>query len=154
MGLRKDQKSSLFFLVFAGVMMVSSLKASLGTFSNAGSGLLSFLAASLLGVLSLVNFVLSGRRKDEKEMPAFSFADINWKNLFATLIALFAFPFVLKPFGFGVTMFGFMLFMSKVVGARRWKGTIFFAVTTTFVSYLLFVYWLKFFVDKGIFGIY
>jgi hypothetical protein len=53
-----------------------------------------------------------------------------------------------------VTMFGFMLFMSKVVGERKWTGAIFFSVITTFVSYLLFVCWLKFFVDKGIFGIY
>jgi len=49
---------------------------------------------------------------------------------------------------------GFMLFMSKVVGARRWTGAILFSGVTTFVSYFLFVYWLKFFADKGIFGIY
>jgi hypothetical protein len=53
-----------------------------------------------------------------------------------------------------VTMLAFMLFMSKVVAGRRWPGAILFSFTTTFVSYLFFVYWLGFFVDKGILGIY
>jgi len=154
MHLKKDQKSSLFFLVFAGAMLASSLKASVGSFSSPGSGLLPFLAASLLGFFSLVNLILSSLRRDEKERPAFSSAEINWKNLILTLIAIFAFPFVLKPLGFGVTMFGFMLFMSKVVGGRRWPGAIVFSFITTFVSYILFVYWLNFFVDKGVLGIY
>jgi len=155
MRLKKDQKSSLFFLFFAGAMLVSSLKASLGTFSGPGSGLLSFLAASLLAFFSLVNFILPCLRKGENRgRPVFSSSEINWKNLILTLIALFAFPFVLKALGFGVTMLGFMLFMSKVVGARRWTSAILFSVITTSVSYLLFVHWLKFFVDKGILGIY
>ena len=155
MRFKKDQKSSLFFLFFAGAMFVSSLKASLGTLSSPGSGLLSFLAASLLGFFSIVNFALPSFRKGFNEgKPAFSSSEINWKNLVSTLIALFAFPFALKPLGFGLTMLGFMLFMTKVIGARRWASAILFSVITTSVSYLLFVYWLKFFVDKGILGIY
>jgi len=155
MRLKKDQKSSLFFLFFAGAMLVSSVQASLGTFSSPGSGLLSFLAASVLAFFSLVNFILPCLRKGENRgRPVFSSSEINWKNLILTLIALFAFPFVLKALGFGVTMLGFMLFMSKVVGARRWTSAILFSVITTSVSYLLFVHWLKFFVDKGILGIY
>jgi hypothetical protein len=53
-----------------------------------------------------------------------------------------------------LTMLGFMFFMTKVIGARRWANAILFSVITTSVSYLLFVYWLKIFVDKGILGIY
>ena len=155
MGLKKDQKSSFFFLLFAVAMIVSSLEASLGTFSSPGSGLLTFLAASLLGFFAIVNLLLSMFDKGpHEEKPAFSFAEMSWKNLVLTLIALFAFPFVLKPLGFGLTMLGFMFLMAKVVGARRWRGAILFSFITTVVSYLLFVYWLKFFVDKGVLGIY
>ena len=155
MGLKKDQKSSLFFLVFAGAMLVSSVKASLGSLSSPGTGLLSFLAASLLGIFAAINFILPGLRQGpDQEKPAFSSSEISWKNLIFTLIALFAFPFALKPLGFGLTMLGFMFFMAKVIGARRWAGAILFSFVTTLVSYILFVYWLKFFVDKGILGIY
>ncbi len=155
MHLKKDQKSSLFFLLFALVMLVSSTTASLGSFSSPGSGLLPFLAASLLGLSAIGNFVLASYRKGFSETkPAFSFSEINWKNLLLTLMALFAFPFALKPFGFGPTMLGFMFFMTKVIGARRWLSVILFSFITTTVSYLLFVCWLKFFVDKGILGIY
>jgi hypothetical protein len=153
--LNKDRKSSLFFLFFAGVMLVSSVQASLGTFSNPGSGLVSFLAALLLAFFSLVNLILPSLRKGEKrERSAFSTSEVNHKNLFVTLISVAAFPVVLKPLGLGVTMFGFMLLMSKVVGARRWAGAILFSLVTTFVGYLFFVYWLKLFGDKGILGIY
>lgn len=136
-------------------MLVSSFKATLGTFSSPGSGLVSFLAALLLAFFALVNLILPMIRKgEERDTPAFSSSEINWKNLLFTLIALFTFPLVLKPLGFGVTMLAFMLFMSKVVAGRRWPGAILFSFTTTFVSYLFFVYWLGFFVDKGILGIY
>jgi len=155
MRLKKDQKSSLFFLLFAGAMLVSSVQASVGTFSSPGSGLLPFLVASLLAFFSLVNFILPILGKGRaRERAAFSSSEINWRNLLLTLILLFAFPFVLKPLGFGLTMLGFMLFMAKVVGARKWTVAILFSVITTLVSYLLFVHWLKFFVDKGILGIY
>ncbi len=155
MRLKKDQQSALFFLLFAGEMLISSFDASLGNFSSPGSGLLPFIAASLLGFFSLISLIRPGLRKSpDDEEPVFSFSDLNWKNLLSTLIALFAFPFALRCLGFAATMFGFMLFMSKVVGTRRWAGAILFSVITTFVSYLLFVYWLKFFVDKGILGIY
>lgn len=153
--LKKDQKSSLFFLLFAVLMLVSSFKATLGTFSSPGSGLVSFLAALLLAFFSIVNFILAMIRKsEEREKPVFSSPETDWRNLLFTLIALFVFPLVLPPLGFGVTMFAFMLFMSKVVAGRRWPGALLFSFTTTFVSYLFFVYWLKFFVDKGILGIY
>jgi hypothetical protein len=155
MQLKKDQKSSLFFLFFAVAMMVSSVQVSLGTFASPGSGLLAFLAASLLALFSIVNLIVSRAGKSGKtERPVFAVSEINWKNLVLTLIALFAFPFVLKPLGFGLTMLGFMLFMAKVIGARKWPGAIVFSLSTTVVSYLLFVYWLKFFVDKGVLGIY
>lgn len=136
-------------------MLVSSVQASLGTFSSPGSGLVSFLVALLLAFFSLVNFFLSHIRKGEdRERRVFSSDGINWKYLLLTLIALFAFPILLKPLGFGLTMLVFMLFMSKVVGARRWTGAIVFSLITTFVSYLFFVYWLKIFTDKGMLGIY
>jgi hypothetical protein len=155
MSLKRDQKSSLFFLFFAGVMLVSSVQASLGSFSSPGSGLLAFLAALLLAFFSLVSFFLPYLRKGEtRERPVFSSSEIHWGNLLATLIALFAFPVVLKPLGFTVTLFGFTLFMSKAIGARSWTGAILFSLITTFASYLFFVSWLKFFTEKGMLGIY
>ncbi len=155
MRLKKDQQSAVFFLFFAGAMLISSFDASLGHFSSPGSGLLPFIAASLLGFFALISLIRPGLRKaPDDEKSVFSFSEMNWKNLLSTLIALFTFPFALRHLGFAATRFGFMLFMSKVVGARRWAGAVLFSVITTFVSYLLFVYWLKFFVDKGILGIY
>jgi putative tricarboxylic transport membrane protein len=154
MKLKKDQTSSIFLLFVSGVLIISSVKASLGSFREPGSGLVPFLAAFLLGIVSLVNLVISGLRKGGvKEKPIFLFHEINWKNLVITLGALFAFPSLLNLLGFNLTVFGFMLFLAKAIEPRRWVIAVLFALSTTIVCYLLFVYWLKFVVEKGIFGI-
>jgi hypothetical protein len=70
-----------------------------------------------------------------------------------TLGALFAFPFLLRFLGFNLVVFGFMLFLAKAIEPRRWVIAVLFALSTTIACYLLFVYWLKFFVEKGILGI-
>jgi hypothetical protein len=154
MKLKKDQISSIFLLIIAGIILVSSIRVSLGSFGEPGSGLVPFLAASLLGIFSLLNLVLSGLSKGRvKEKPIFLFHEINWKNLIMTLGALLAFPLLLNPLGFNLTVFGFMLFLAKAIEPRRWVIAVLFALSTTIVCYLLFVYWLKFVVEKGIFGI-
>ena len=66
---------------------------------------------------------------------------------------LVAFPFSLKVLGFNITVFGFILFLSKTIEPRRWTRALLFALITTLCCHLLFVYWLKFVIEKGIFGI-
>jgi len=154
MKLKKDQISSIFLLFVAGVILISSAEASLGSFREPGAGLVPFLAALLLGIFSLANLILSSlRQAGEKEKPIFAFSEMNWKNLIMTLGALFAFPLLLSVLGFNLTVFGFMLFLAKAVEPRRWVIAVLFALSTTIVCYLLFVYWLKFVLEKGIFGI-
>ena len=154
MKLKKDQISSIFLLFVSGVLIISSAQASLGSFREPGSGLVPFLAAFLFGIFSLLNLILSGRNKGGvKEEPIFLFHEMNWKNLIMTLGALLAFPLLLNLLGFNLTVFGFMLFLAKAIEPRRWVMAILFALSTTIVCYLLFVYWLKFVFEKGIFGI-
>ncbi len=154
MKLKKDQISSIFLLLVAGIILTSSVKASLGSFREPGSGLVPFLAAFVLGVFSLSTLLLSSLKKTkEKEEPIFTFHEMNWRSLIMTLGALFAFPLLLNLLGFNLMVFGFMLFLAKAIEPRRWVIAILFALSTTIVCYLLFVYWLKFVVEKGILGI-
>ena len=154
MKLKKDQISSVFLLLVVGVILISSIQASLGSFGEPGSGFVPFIAAFLLGIFSLSNLIISGLKKaEEKEKPIFPFHEMNWKNLIMTLGALLAFPLLLNLLGFNLTVFGFMLFLVKAIEPRRWVIAVLFALSTTIVCYLLFVCWLKFVVEKGIFGI-
>ena len=154
MRFKKDQIGSIFLLLVAGVLLIASVNASLGSFGEPGSGLVPFLAALLLGIFSLLNLVFSSLKKTkEKEKPLFPSHEINWKNLIVTLGALVAFPFLLKLLGFNLTVFGFMLFLAKAIEPRRWVIAVLFALSTTIACYLLFVYWLKFVVEKGVLGI-
>lgn len=151
---KKELTSSIFLLIVALVILISSIKASLGSFRNPESGLVPFLSALLLVLLSLINIIISALKKYGIEERSIAlFREVNWKNLLITLGALFAFPLLLNILGFNLTVFGFMLILLKTIEPRRWIWAIFFAIATTVVCYLLFVYWLKFVVEKGIFGI-
>ena len=154
MRLKKDQISSFYLLLVSGVVLIATVKVGLGSFRNPGSGLVPFLAAFLLGVFALSLLIISSLRKaGEKEKPIFAFSEMNWRNLIKILLALLAFPFLLKILGFNLTVFGFMLFLAKAIEPRRWGMAILLALMTTVVCHLLFVYWLEYVFEKGIFGI-
>lgn len=152
--LKRDQISSIFLLFFAGIIFIASLEESFGSFSGPGPAFVPSLVALLLGIFSLVNLIVGSIGKGkEKEDPIFNFSQINWKNLIKTLGAVLAFPLLLGVLGFNLVVFGFMFFLSKAIEPRRWLIAISFALITTLVVYFLFVYWLKYYVEKGILGI-
>ncbi|MCX5907836.1 MAG: tripartite tricarboxylate transporter TctB family protein, partial [Deltaproteobacteria bacterium] len=147
-------KSSIVFLFISGTVMIASLEVSLGSFSSPGSGLLPFLAALLLGIFSFINIIAVSRRAgNQNEKPIFPPAETNWRNLAVALGALVAFPFSLPVLGFNLTVFGFILFLSKTIEPSRWRRALLFALITTLCCHFLFVYWLKFVIERGIFGI-
>ena len=96
MRVHKDQVSSLFLLIVSGIIMVSSVKASLGSLEEPGSGMIPFLAASLMGIFSVSGLVLASLKNSrEPERLALAFREINWKDLCMTLMSLLAFSFAL-----------------------------------------------------------
>jgi Tripartite tricarboxylate transporter TctB family len=152
MRVHKDQVSSLFLLIVSGIILASSIKASVGSLEEPGSGMIPFLAASLMGIFSLSGLVLA-TMSNSREQERTAFREINWKNLGATLTSLLAFPFVLRLLGFDLTVFGFILFLAKATEPRRWVIAVLFALGTTAACHLVFIYWLKLSLEKGIFGI-
>jgi len=93
------------------------------------------------------------RNSGEQERTVLPFREINWKNLGMTLTSLLAFPFVLRLLGFDLTVFGFILFLAKGTYPGRWVIAVLFALSTTVACHLVFIYWLKLSLEKGIFGI-
>jgi hypothetical protein len=154
MKVQKDQISSLFFFIVSVVILVSSVEASLGSLEEPGSGMIPFLAASLMGIFSAWGLVLASlKNPSSQERPAFAFRGINWKNLGTTLMALLAFPYVLRGLGFDLTVFAFILLLTKATEPRRWVIAVLFALSATVACHILFVGWLKVSFEKGIFGI-
>jgi hypothetical protein len=107
-----------------------------------------------VGIFSLSGLVLASLKNSSRlERPAFALREINWKNLGMTVAALLAFPFVLRLLGFDLTVFGFVLFLAKATEPRRWVSALLFALSTTVACHIVFVYWIKLSLEKGIFGI-
>ena len=111
----KDQVSSLFLLIVSGIILVSSVKASLGSLGDTGLGMIPFLAASLMGMFSVLGLVLASRKNSGRpERLAFAFREINWKNLWHDGdVPVGVFLFALRGLGFDLTVFGFILFWPR-----------------------------------------
>jgi hypothetical protein len=149
MKFKKDQISSLFQLIIAGIIHLSSIDASIGSFGEPGLGLVPFVAVFPAGILSLSSLVFSIlKNTGAREKTVFQLQEMNWRNLITMLGALFAFSFLLKLVGYNLTVFRFMIFLAKTIEPRRWVIAVLFALSTTLVYYLLFVYWLRFVLDS------
>jgi len=147
---RKDQLSSLFWLVLAIIFCVASIRLSLGTLHQPGSGFFPFLGGSVLGLLSLVNFLktLKGETS-EAESPKPS---IRWRNILVVLAILFSFPFLLELIGFAPTTFLFFVLLLRVIEPQRWAVVLGGSASATVLLYFVLEFWLKIHFPGGFLG--
>lgn len=148
---KKDQLSSLFWLAFAAIICVASIRLSLGTLKQPGSGFLPFLGGAVLGLLSLANFL-----KNLKKAPfqaESSPSEVNWRNIILSLAILFAFPLLLDLIGFAPATLLFFVLLLRLIDPQRWAIVFGGSAAATFLFYLVFQFWLKIKFPIGIFRI-
>jgi len=75
----------------------------------------------------------------------------NLKSFLFTLLALFAYAFLLEPLGFYLTTFMFLFILFKFTEPKSWMIPLIFAGVTVILSYLVFSIWLKCQFPMGIF---
>lgn len=148
---KKDQLSSLFWLGFAVIFCVASIRLSVGTLRQPGSGFFPFLGGSILVLLSLANFLKN--LKGVASQAESSKSPINWKNIMVTLAILFAFPFLLDLIGFAPTTFLFFVFLLRLIEPQRWAIVLGGSASATILLYFIFQFWLKIKFPIGFFGI-
>ena len=148
---KKDQLSSFFWLGFSVIFCMASIRLSLGPAHQPGPGFFPFLGGSILGVLSLVNFLRSLKKVASKAESSKS--PIHWKNIILTLAILFAFPFLLDWIGFAPSTFLFFVFLLRSIEPQRWAIVFGGSATATLLLFFVFQFWLKIKFPVGIFGI-
>jgi hypothetical protein len=147
---RKDQLSSLFWLVLAIIFCLAAIRLSLGTLHQPDSGFFPFLGGSVLGLLSLINFLktLKGQTS-EAESPQPS---IRWKNILVALAILFSFPFLLEFMGFAPATFLFFVLLLRLIEPQRWAIVLGGSAGATVLLYIVLEFWLKIHFPGGLWG--
>lgn len=151
---REDRYSSVFLTMLSAGVCIMSFRIGIGTVQSPGSGFFPFWGGIILGLLSLVNFLIDTARskprvkKDNEQQER-----INWKDIFLTLASMLAYPFLLSTVGFLPSTFLFFASLLYFGGAKNWKVVVGLSAAEAVVTFFVFQYWLKIQFPVGILGI-
>lgn len=132
-----QKAGTLFWLVFAAVLVVESLRLGIGTLRSPGSGFITFGAALGLGALAFADLLRGtfGNRwtKDDYAAPLAQ----AWKVV-PPLIGLIAYAFLLTRLGYGLSTFLLMTALFWLAQPRKPFVAIVAAALTTAATQLVF----------------
>ena len=141
----RELRGGLFFFGLSLLILVESLRLELGTLREPGSGFLSFCAGLGVFALSLV-LIYRGWRVREPGKP-------HSHRVTLALISLFIYSLVLDTIGFVVATFFLAGILFRLGQPRSWWFLIGVSALVTFVSYLIFGYFLRVYFPRGFLGI-
>jgi putative tricarboxylic transport membrane protein len=133
----RDLISGIFWLGFGAVFTIGGLQQGLVRQGIPGPGSLPFVVGLILIGLSSVILVQTLLAPSSLKMKFFP-RDDSFARLMLTLLAIFIYGFFLKPAGFLLTTFVFLVFVLRWVGREGWISTLSFSLSTAVLSYLLF----------------
>jgi hypothetical protein len=161
MASRKEIESSLVLLLFGAVFLLYDLKYPLDQWANPGPGVFPLIVGGALVILAgwlLAQEVRKpkpqGAEKSDggprKSISGFLQGDrTEAKPL--VMIAVFVFYLLMVRWvGFFVSNFFFVIFSSKLMGAKGWGKPIALSAGVNLFCYVLFVAWIKLSFPRGV----
>jgi len=147
-----DFWSGIFWLLIALWAITESFQFGIGTWKTPGAGFLPLWSGILLAGFSLFQMVRTvSKRIPPKEINPF--AGVRWKKWGLTLAGLLGYGLLLEPLGFILCTLIFMAVLLAFVEPQRWLIVLLIAVGTTTAAYLIFEWWLRSQLPKGLLGI-
>ena len=142
--------ANLFWTGLAVAVCIESLQLQIGSFHQPGPAFLPFLAAVLLGILSLVSLfqTLKGPLQDDYN----PWAKMSFLKLGLVVGSLFLYVLLLNTLGFLLDTFILLLFLFRVMEPYRWTKVLFAALLTIGAVYAFFVVLLDSRLPKGLLG--
>ncbi len=134
---RRDLISGIFWIVFGVIFTVGGLQQGLVRQGIPGPGSLPFVIGLILIGLASVLFIQALLSPASPKMKFFPRDDSLFRLVLA-LLALFIYAFFLKPTGFLLTTFVFLVFVLRWLGREKWVSVVSFSLLTAVLSYLLF----------------
>ena len=146
-----DRGSSLFWLLLSVYVCIASLRMGIGSPRNPGMGFLTFGAAAILGILSLVllaqSFVFKG-----KGGAAPTFSGILWKRLLFVIVVMTGYALSISGLGYALSTFLLMFLLFLILKRTWWRWALVSALITTVVTHYVFSVVLNCQFPRGPFG--
>jgi putative tricarboxylic transport membrane protein len=150
---KREIAGSLFWILIAVWVIVSSIKLGVGEFHNPGPGFFPFWSALLLGILASMMLAGSFLKKEKTEIgqKAHLWQDLNWGKNITVIAALFAYCLVLTKLGYILSTLGLMIVLFYIGKMKLW-AVLTGALLAVALSFGLFYYGLKTPLPIGIWG--
>jgi putative tricarboxylic transport membrane protein len=150
--MRKGEGSSLVWLGLGVLICIGSLRLSLGNFQNPGPGFLPFIAGSVLGILSTIDYLQRRRSPASPEDKQALWTNAGGvKKIILTSLALLGYGVGLNHLGFLISTFVFLAFLLGIVERRGWGFVILESLLGSGISYFIFEICLQAELPRGIF---
>jgi putative tricarboxylic transport membrane protein len=152
---KSDRVPGVFFVLLSLFACQQSVGIGLGTFRHPGPGFLPFSAGGLIGILAfwcLIQSMISKKSREGLDSSEDAEAALPKIRLLLICLSLFAYTIAVSWLGFILSTFIFVLFIFYVVEPQRWWRIVIKAILITIGNYILFVFWLKVNLPKGILG--
>jgi putative tricarboxylic transport membrane protein len=149
---KKDQMSSLVWLLAAIYICLESFRLPIGSWRDPGPGLLPLGAGLFLGILSIIVF-LQASLDPSKEPGESLFPRKTWRKLIFCLVALLGYALTLEVLGFLVTTYIFLFLLFRFgIETQSWVISLGGSALASLLCYGIFEMWLKSQLPKGIIG--
>lgn len=145
-----DRYSSLFWLIVAVVICVHASQLGLGTLSEPGSGFVFLFAGLLIGIFSVLIFLLSLQGKAGE--PSSPFKNVHWGKLSLALGCILLYGLLLERLGFLLSTILLLGLLLGAIETKRWYVMLLVAVAGALGTYGIFEVWLHTRLPRGPFG--
>jgi hypothetical protein len=146
-----DRGSSLFWLLLSVYVCVESLRMGIGTPRKPGMGFMTFGAAGLLGIFSLILFAKASLEKKGDKVVS-DFSGILWKRIVFVLIAILCYGTFMPDLGYLISTSLLMFFLFLILKGTKWWWALGSSLLTTFLTYYVFSIGLNCQFPRGVFG--
>jgi hypothetical protein len=148
--MRSERISGLVLILFSVLIMVESRKYPIGTVDNPGPGFLPMLLGFLLGLMSLALWIKTWI-KVKTQIQKTSWPDRQGLfKIIAIFIGILLFTILFEVTGYFLNIFLLFLLLLRPIGRQRWSMTLMISIGAVLVSYLLFDWWLKVPLPRGV----
>lgn len=135
--------------VFCLVIIVSSLRLGLGRLDQPEPGLIPFLAASSLFVLTIGQYFRKAWGEGQSDPPL----PREWRKMTGVTVSLFLYSFLLEPLGFLFSTAIWLFFLFWLADPKRWVRSAIQTLVTVLVTYVLFVLLFNLQLPRGPWGV-
>jgi putative tricarboxylic transport membrane protein len=144
-------------MAFGSLFLIGGLQQGLMRRGVPGPGFLPFFSGILLVLISLFVLIPALGRKtgsgNKREQPQFFPETGSLKRILLAITALLVYGVAMEIAGYLLTTFIFMYFVAQLMESKKRGQILILALSTSIISYLLFVVLLEVQLPKGLLGI-